>query len=162
FRSLEPSVEVASVTLGEALRSLHVTLAGFLEPGTLYNVTVKNVRDCNHNLASEDRVSFAIPEPADSLDIVINEVLFNPKSGGVDFVEIFNRSRKFINLKGWSTADFSDGTPKDFRIVTEGDWLLPPDSYAVLTADAAVLLDYYPDAAVEALIEMRLTSLPDD
>jgi hypothetical protein len=159
---LEPSVEVASVTLGEALRSLHVTLAGFLEPGTLYNVTVKNVRDCNHNLASEDRVSFAIPEPADSLDIVINEVLFNPKSGGVDFVEIFNRSRKFINLKGWSTADFSDGTPKDFRIVTEGDWLLPPDSYAVLTADAAVLLDYYPDAAVEALIEMRLTSLPDD
>src|SRR5690606_34819436 len=114
---IDPYVEVNSVTLGEALRSLLVVLSGSLEPGILYAVSVRNVRDCNHNLALEKSTAFAVPEPADSLDVVINEILFNPKPGGVDFVEIYNRSQKFINLKGWSTATYSERIPKDLRTI---------------------------------------------
>jgi hypothetical protein len=159
---VEPPVEVTSVTLGTALRSLYVTLSGSLEPGTLYKVSVRNVRDCNHNLAEEEHVAFALPEVADSLDVVINEILFNPRPGGVDFIEIYNRSRKFINLNGWTIADFSEGIPNDSRLITEGDKLLPPGGYAVLTEDATILLDHYPNAAPEMVVETRLISLPDD
>jgi hypothetical protein len=159
---IEPAVEVTSVVLDETLRSLRITLSGSLEPGTMYYVVVRNIRDCNHNRASEERVPFAVPEPADSLDVVINEILFNPRPGGVDFVELYNRSRKFVNLKGWSVGSFSDRTPKDFRIVTERDWLLSPGGYAVLTPNVEVLLNHYPNAATEATIETRLISMPDD
>ncbi|MDV3307253.1 MAG: lamin tail domain-containing protein [Cyclobacteriaceae bacterium] len=159
---IEPPAEVVSVSVGATLRSLHITLSGALEMGTLYTVGVRNIRDCNHNLALEERVPFAVPEEADSLDVVINEILFNPKPGGVDFVEIFNRSRKFINLKGWSTANYSEGTAKDLRLITDRDKLLPPGGFAVLTPDASVLLDHYPSTEAETLVETRLVALPDD
>ncbi len=160
--TIEPDVGVASVVLGTSLRSLHVTLSDALETGTLYTVRVKNIRDCSHNLALDQGVPFVVPEPADSLDVVVNEILFNPRPGGVDFVELYNRSRKFINLNGWRTADYSEGTVKNSRVITEQDRLLPPGGYAVLTEDAGVLLNQYPDAAAEALVETRLIALPDD
>src|SRR5690606_29455583 len=159
---IDPYVEVNSVTLGEALRSLLVVLSGSLEPGILYAVSVRNVRDCNHNLALEKSTAFAVPEPADSLDVVINEIIFNPKPGGIDFVENYNRSQKFINLKGWSTATYSERIPKDLRTITGEDRLLAPGGYVVLTPDVEVLANHYPDVASDALIETRLNALPDD
>src|SRR5690606_17186800 len=159
---IEPPVNALAVVVGKALRSLHVTLSDALRPGTMYAVHVKNVRDCNHNLASGEPASFAVPEPADSLDVVINEILFNPKSGGVDFLELYNRSNKFINLRNWSTAGYSEGIPKDLRTITEKDWLFPPGAYVVLTPDVGILTDHYPHTAPETLLETRLITLPDD
>ena len=48
---------------------------------------------------SDNTAIFALPEQGLSKDIIINEVLFNPLNGGVDFVEIYNNSNKFIDLK---------------------------------------------------------------
>jgi hypothetical protein len=46
-----------------------------------YRVVVDSVRDCAGNYVEyEDYADFGIPEPFDSFDIAINEILFNPKA----------------------------------------------------------------------------------
>ncbi len=48
------------------------------------------------------QADFAIPQPADSFDIVINELLFDVPPGMSEFIELFNRSEKVIDLDGFS------------------------------------------------------------
>ena len=70
-----------------------------LEPGIAYILTVENISDCSGNIIHLfNSVIIGLPEPADSLDIVINEILFNPHTDGFDYVELYNNSGKIIDL----------------------------------------------------------------
>ena len=56
--------------------------------------------DCSGNaISTENSARFGTASLADSFDVVINEILFNPRSNGVDYVEIYNNSKKIIDLK---------------------------------------------------------------
>ncbi len=106
--------------------------------------------------------TFTLPEDADSLDVVINEVLFNPRPGGVDFVELFNRSDKYINLKNWSIGNFEEDSITNSKVITEKNLLLPPTSYLVLTEDPVILKADYPMSNEARFITTDLPSLPNE
>ncbi len=79
---------------------------------TTYKVTVSNIFDCAGNLIQSEgsTASFALVETAVQGDVVLNEVLYNPANGGVDFIEIVNNSAKHINLKGWQVSGTSQAS----------------------------------------------------
>src|SRR5690606_22555130 len=53
-------------------------------------------------------------------DILINEVLSNPRAGGVEFVELYNFSEKTVDLQQLYLASVSsNGVPGNRRKVTE-------------------------------------------
>jgi hypothetical protein len=94
-------------------------------------------------------------------DVVINEILFNPRTGGPDFIEIFNQGARYVDVRGWRLARYDDDV--EGSSVTIGDQaVLPPRSFRVFTTDPIRLLSDYPRALTANVIHMELPSLPDD
>ncbi|CAN5457600.1 hypothetical protein BH23BAC1_BH23BAC1_02400 [soil metagenome] len=144
----------------ENLEAILVDLADDLLPGILYSVHIIGITDCSGNLIQEDYNSstFALPQPAEPLDIVINEVLFNPRSGGVRFIEIYNNSNKYIDLKDWSLGNIADGEIDNLRIISNEAFILAPESYLAITTNSLDLKSNYPKSPAENFLE--ISSLP--
>jgi hypothetical protein len=146
----------------QSLRQITLELTDALALRELYTIKVSNLTDCTGNFIQPDfsQLTFALPEAADSLDVVVNEILFNPRSGGVDFVEIYNKSPKYINLKNWKLGNYrSTSTP---IAITISDFILTPSSYLVFTSDPAALSLQYSQSNKNVLVKTALPSLPDD
>lgn len=131
----------------------------------LYKVTVSGVFDCaGSSIGIYNTASVGWAVATDSLDVVINELLFNPKPDGVDYLELYNRSAKIINLKDLYIANLSStGIVSSVKQVVAEDRLLFPQQYVVLTEDAAVLKQQYlvKDAAA-VIVLPSMPSYPDD
>lgn len=77
-------------------------------------------------------------------DILINEVLFDPYSGGTDFVELYNNSEKSIRLDHLFLANRDENANlKTIDPITANEVLFPPQSYLVLSEDAEKVLVFY-------------------
>ena len=118
----------------------------FLE-NTTYTIATNGLLDCAGNMVS-NTVNFAIPDSAIEGEIVINEVLFNPRNDGVDYLELYNNSNSFFDLSKLNLANFfllgTQINPTGVRPITEKPILFAPKSYLVLTADSAkVKAQYY-------------------
>src|SRR5690606_6965876 len=89
--------------------------------------------------------------------------------GGVDFVEIFNKSDKYIDLKAWNLANVDiekeSGKPiiANRKIIRDENYLFAPGAFLVLTTDRANILKNYPRAVNNTIISMSsFPSYPDD
>ncbi|HEY3429052.1 MAG TPA: lamin tail domain-containing protein [Cyclobacteriaceae bacterium] len=154
---ITPTTEVTTIEfLDASLRSVKLSLNSNLVTETMYSITTQNMQDCNGNLIQDefDTIAFGMPEDADSLDLVVNEILFNPRPTGIDFVEVYNSSRKFINLKNWSIANYENGSPLNVKIITTEDFLLGPRAYQVFTEDADITKGEYSTTIEENLVEV--------
>lgn len=138
-------------------------LAGSLQERQLYTLTATGIRDCAGNLSSQPlTATFALPSAPEAGDVVINEMLFNPRPGGVDFVELVNRSDKYINLQNWQLANVSNDSVANRRAITSGSYVLAPGQYVVLTTNPENIKNNYPAAREETFLRMAsLPSYPD-
>ncbi len=146
--SIVPALNISAITIGTTKRTVVLTTDGLVE-NTVYGITANSVADCSGNLiqTSGQSVSLIIPTAADSLDLVVNEVLFNPNAGGVRFIEIYNNSTKNINLKNWSLAGHNNQ-----RLITSENLIIQPGTYKVMTTDGTVLKNEYPRAEESTFI----------
>ncbi|HRJ30634.1 MAG TPA: lamin tail domain-containing protein [Cyclobacteriaceae bacterium] len=159
--TISPSIAVTSVSFASIyLRELLLELDAPVAAQQTYSVTVNNIRDCSGNLVQQDfrTVSFGFPEEAQPGDIVINELLFNPRPFGVDFIEILNRSNKFINLKSWQIGNFENQLPANLKVISNDDLLLPPSGIVAFTTDPATIRAHYPKSSQGNMV--RVSSLP--
>lgn len=164
--TITPSISIHAVSFSDAtLTALTLTLNESLQTGTLYRLSVKEIYDCTGNeIQSEfSTTDFGLPEQAAEKDIIINEILFNPRPAGVDFVELYNASNKYINLKNWSVANYLSGTIQQAEPVSTRDILLKPHSYFVLTEDRNIIMSEYVRAIEENIFVVTdLPSFNDD
>ncbi|WP_114777395.1 lamin tail domain-containing protein [Botryobacter ruber] len=158
--SLSPSVVVAQALVrGPLFTEVELQLAAPLQVNQLYTLTVTGIRDCAGNLGSQPlQVAFALPAAPAPGDVVINEVLFNPRSGGSDFVELVNRSSKYLDLQHWQLANVSSDSIANFRTITTANYVLAPGQYVVLTSSPDNIKTNYPAAREETFL--RMSSLP--
>ncbi len=163
--SIEPPLVVETSSLSRPSDVMIViSTQEEIEPKTIYEIQVGNITDCLGNLIQADHSSatFTQPENGDPFDVVINEILFNPRPGGVDFVEIFNRSDKYINLKNWSVGNKGVDSLNNQMTITEDNLLLSPASYVVLTEDPVILKADYSMGDGSKFIGMDLPAFPND
>jgi Lamin Tail Domain/Bacterial Ig-like domain len=159
-----PSIPISTFTLNNsALTEIKIELSQALVLRQLYNLQVSNLRDCAGNFIQLgfDKLDFALPETADSLDILVNEILFNPRPGGVDFVEIYNKSPKYINLRNHQIANYENGVIKSAKIVPS-NLILAPSSFIAFTSDTAILKTQYLMSVSKSFYQMDLPSFNDD
>ena len=117
-----------------------LTISTALLPNKIYTITANNVKDCSGNVVTNNKTArVGIVASADSMDIVINEILFNPKQNGVDYVEFYNRSKKIINLKNANIANRNSlGAIASIYQFTIEDYLFFPGDYIVVTESAEI------------------------
>jgi hypothetical protein len=144
--------------IGPDFMSVRLALSTSLVVGTIYTITVNNaITDCVGNaLGTDNTARFAVPEAASPNDIVINEILFDPNSPGVDFVEIYNRSNKVIDLQTMKLSQFDTVTNAIIspeNISTEG-YLFFPGEYLVLSENGAVVRSQYSTPNPEGFLDM--------
>lgn len=152
---LHPNRALAQVSLPDpALREVVLDLQDSLQPRQAYQLQVQQVRDCAGNDMLADTLALALPEPAAAGEVVINEILFNPLPGGVDFVELVNRSPKYIDLQGWQlTSEKPDGSP-DAATITREAFVLAPQQFLVLTTRPDLIRQHYVHSPPEAFLTL--------
>jgi hypothetical protein len=140
--------------------TLAIQLYEILQPKIEYEVELIGVGDCSNN-SSDLAAYFVLPELPVKGDVVINELLFNPSDGGSDYIEIFNSSDKYIDLKGLDLARWKDGTLDEVKLVAS-NFILKPNAYFVFTEDTSSLINFFPKSSGGNFIEQELPSMNND
>ncbi|KAF0151196.1 MAG: hypothetical protein FD143_2135 [Ignavibacteria bacterium] len=74
-------------------------------------------------------------------DIVVNEIMYSPNSYEPEWIEVYNKSTKQINLNGYQVANSTSKA----KVVTK-NVLLNPEEYFVITRDS-LMFQTYPKAS---------------
>lgn len=141
-------------------KAVRLTTSVTFSEGQFYRLQFTGIRDCPGNTAPVLTARFILPSSVDSLDVVVNEILFNPLPGGADYVEVFNRTDKFLSTSGWTLGNLENGIQVNRKIIPSR--LLWPKGFMVFTADREALRLFFPAVPDSVVVEMPMPSLPDD
>lgn len=134
-------------------------IAGSMEEGKTYNLRVRNIPDCAGNLLPEQSTRTGNATAIQKGDVVLNEILFNPRSGGQDYVELYNNSDHIIDMSALYLANrnSSGQTANMIRLSAVNRPFFPGD-YHVFTTDVEAMERQYVVRNKSAI--QQLSSLP--
>lgn len=144
---------------------VRITVSMALEKNKVYEVTAKAAIDCAGNRTnSSATVKTGWADDAQTQDIIFNEILFNPKENGVDYIELYNRSQRIINAKElWISTRNASGNIGALKQLSERDRLIFPGDFVVLTESKIIVLQQFISQNPDAFIELAsMPSLPND
>jgi hypothetical protein len=147
------SAVVRAAPVGPDFRAVDLTLSAALQPSQTVAVAVARATDCVGNASGTlGSAGFALPEAAQPGDLVVNEVLFYHRTGGVYFVEILNRSLRYINLQGYQLGVQKTSGLGTTAISPGAPYVLAPGQLVALTSDAGILQAQYPTSTEPAAL----------
>jgi hypothetical protein len=149
-------------TYSPDFKSVKLALTTSLQTDVLYTISISSdLFDCAGNAFDVQSTGrFAIPQNPQANDIVINELLSNEKDGASDFVEIYNRSNKIIDLASLQLSRYDTlvQVPIDLEFIAPEGYLLFPGEYLVLTDDISGVKNFYSTTNPSGFIQM--SSMP--
>lgn len=136
-------VAVLNKSIAADLESFEITLDMVFQKGVLYLVEIEGLTDEAGNLPENCQKSFALAESILPDDIVFNEVMFNQPDSSYEYIELYNRSEKLIDLSGLIfTTRKSDGTLHTGNKIPHGV-LLFPNTYLALTNNVEIVRKHH-------------------
>lgn len=126
-----------------------------IKEGTAWTAELIGIRDRMGNTKTE-KLQLIKPKMVAKGDVVINELLFNPFSYGVDFIELYNASEWYIELK---EARVKNQAGEEEQIP---QMLMEPRVYRVLTKDSNAVTDFYALSVAHTFVPVILPAFPDD
>ncbi len=158
----EPALNIAAMQpLMPLCDKIRLSLNDTLQPGTTYTVKVDNATDCCGNINGKINLTatFVLPALPEVGDIIINEILFHPRPGGVEFVELYNRSDKSFNLQHLTVAVEKEGVYQRKKVISPEFHIYKPGEFLVLTKNPSTLKGDYPAGNAETFFPMPLPRL---
>ena len=123
---------------------------------------LNNLLSCDGSEIITDTIWASNFEDIEKGNILVNEVMFNPKEGSSEFVEIFNNSNKFLSLRNVYLSNFTTDDDTSEKIgekrLSDKNIIFPPNTYFTITKNADAVRDVYKSGVFYTFIE--LTSLP--
>lgn len=94
----------------------------------------------NDTTLTDTTLAFYQFDPYESGDVIINEFLKDPPTGSglSEYVELYNTSSRYLNLKDWEIGDNNSLTT-----ISDEDLVILPDSFLVVSSDPAALLSVF-------------------
>lgn len=135
--------------------TLKISLQRSLQENLIYTLSIiDSIQDCVGNIIqSGSHIKFGIPQEASYFDIVINEILTNPfGSSNGDFIELYNRSSKIIDLGTLLIGYGDQSQPSKLVPVVSSGYQLFPNTYLAICYDKNLTIDQYSPKEVKNLI----------
>ena len=153
--TMSPPVTQAAIT-GNHFDQLQLQLQSELREGEWYNLSVAGgVTDCAGYKTPSAQFRFAMPQYVDSLDVVINEILFNPATNGYTFTELYNRSQKAVQTNDLQLSlRNANGVLSAPVALTNEPFLLLPDHYLVVSRNVDAVMQQFGATNRSAFLQM--------
>jgi hypothetical protein len=161
-KNLQP---VLAVPVAPLFTEVILKFRNELITNTVYDLMAQNINDCSGNtIGIRNKAKSGLPVIPDTSDIAINEILFNPKHDGFDFVEFYNKSQKIFDLKELFVANRNtSGMLTNIKQISSTPLLFFPEDHVVITENTQWLSQNYIIKNLENILELSaLPSLPDD
>ncbi|MEI8202045.1 MAG: lamin tail domain-containing protein [Bacteroidota bacterium] len=131
-----------------------------LSVSVVYTLRVSDtLEDCVGNKIDVSIIKeFAIPQAANVFDVVINEILIDPTTSGEQFIELYNRSNKVIDMKQLELANSDNGSLSSVKEITADGFLLFPGKYVAISTNPEKVKHEYFTPNPEAFI--KIVSMP--
>lgn len=158
-------VPQSAISVAPVFDRVNLKLNTPLAVNKVYTIIAANVTDCAGNtIGPKNTTRVGLSSVADSFDVVINEILFNPKSNGTDYVEVYNRSQKIIDAKQlYITNRNSTGVISSIQQLSAESILLFPGDFLVITEDIQLVMQQYVTTNPDAFIQIsNMPSFNDD
>ena len=98
--------------------------------------------------------------------MILNEILFDPYPNGADFVEVYNTSKKCINLRGWFLGNREANGDSLFltnlKKITSENLILPPQDYLAFTIQDNLRDFYFSIDEKRVFLVESMPSMPND
>lgn len=136
-----------------------------LQPGLVYILKAGSLRDCRGNTSAQNgEVKTGLPAEALPGEWIINEILFNPRSTGTDFVELMNNCPKILDASKLFIANRnSSGTISSIRVLSpEPFYVFPGERIAVTEDRGSLLREYFVQQPALLLQPASMPSFPDE
>ncbi len=152
--TIAPPITISNVIYDDRINAVYLHTLETLNGCSPYKIITNGIQDLSANISIEFSTNFEVFEDLEHGDILINELLSDPKSGGSDYLELINPTSKAFSLKGLIIRN----NDKDEEIKINDDIPIRPSQIIVFTEDSISVIENYhpPDDIV--LIEI---SLPD-
>jgi len=156
---------ISAIALAPLYTQVALKTSTALSINAVYTITVLNIKDCIGNIISAgNKARVGLPADAAPGEWIINEILFNPKTSGYDFVEFYNNSSKIFDASKLYIANRnSSGVVSSIKPLSTSPFYVFPGDYIVETEDADNLsLQYLVTNPGHVLAITSPPSFPDD
>lgn len=137
-------ITVMNWYFGDSNDTLYLEISESLIRDKKYRIRLDDIGDCSGNITSLEIV-VSVVEKAGPEDLKITEVLFDPYPGGEDFIELWNRSDKFLSLKGitFTRWEVSNETLLRNTLEVNQEIYLPAGEWILLSSDPEGVMNIY-------------------
>ena len=143
-----------------SLQSLNVDINSMMV-NQIYELTIDGASDCWGNVMASNIIQLGIPDSIETGDLILNEIMFNPLTGGSDYVELYNHSQKILDVQEIYIADWDDSIA-NYKSASSVQRLLLPGEYILITEDTNDIINDFTIYGVGTLIEADLPTYPND
>jgi hypothetical protein len=157
---ISPSLTIVSTQTESEITASIITNS--MAIGTIYTATLTGVKNCWTTDMIDFEFQFGLPDSVEVGDVVINEVMFNPATGGSDYIEIVNVSDKVLSLKNWKIADIDEDTIANIKTILNTQKLFLPGDYIILTEDSSAVIGDFSIYGTGTFLECDLPTYPND
>jgi hypothetical protein len=154
-----PSLSVDSSWVFASGTRVALSLAAPAQPSRIYALRAAALQRCV-GAPSDVSLQLVLSETPLPGELILNELLVEPKIGDPKFVELHNTSdSKYLSLTGWALANRNQAGEQSQKrqFGTDGD-MLAPKGYLALTDDVNRLRMSYPKSGAGNFLQ--LSSLP--
>ncbi len=123
---------------------IEIAFQDVIPEGIVYDLSIRGFYDCSGIAMEPATLKFGVPVLVEQGDIVINELMYDPKTGGEDFVEILNISDKLISLSDMVlTREDAAGSKITTTKLENYRRIIFPGDYTVLSAKGESIRGQY-------------------
>lgn len=156
---------ISAITLAPLFNQVQLKTNTVLTANAVYTIVANNVTDCKGNrIGSANKAKVGLPADPVPGDWIINEILFNPRPNGFDYIELYNNSNKIFDAARLYIANrSSNGAVSSIKVLSTIPHFIFPGDHMVITEDADNLaLNYLVENPGNVLVISSLPSFPDD
>ena len=155
---------ISSNSVAPLFNTTTLNLNSKLDSNLIYTINANNIQWCNRKNSTSFSIKTGLPKYPEKGDVVFNELLFDPETGGDDFIEIINTSNAIINAKHLKLSNRNtDGTINPTTHTYENNFNLFPFEPVVFTNDTTHLMKKWSNTRKDQILLMKsIPSMPDD